>query len=189
MMTSAKVPVLVTPTLEGLGGYEDALARGWSPDPRRMGDAAYVEAELSDLRKDRIGYLDKILGHPTPGQAPSPTALINHALWISDGEFAGKADLRYVPATGAVPDSVPGHVGYSVVPWKQGRGYATAALRALMELAGAKGLRELQILCNVENVASKVVIERVGGEVVHVGAHASDRAEQEKIYYRVRLFG
>ena len=187
MTGPAKAPDIVMPTLEALGGYEDALARGWSPDPRRMGDAAYVEAELAALRKDRAGYLDRILNHPAPAYNASPTEPVNHALLISDGEFAGKADLRYVPTTGTVPDGVPGHVGYSVVPWKQGRGYATAALRALMELARSKGLRELQILCNVENLGSRVVIERVGGEVERVGPHPSDRAEQEKIYYRVRL--
>lgn len=180
MTTPATDPVLVTPTLEGLGGYENALERGWSPDPRRMGDAAYIAAELEALRRDRAGYLQGIIGHPTP-------TLINHALWIWDGEFSGKADLRYVPDTGAVPDNVPGHVGYTVVPWKQGRGYATAALRGLMEVARGKGIRELLILCNVENGASKAVVEKVGGEVERVGAHSSDRAEQVKVYYRVRV--
>lgn len=145
-----------------------------------MGDAAYIAAELGKLRRNRAGYLQGVIGRPTP-------TLINHALWITDGEFASKADLRYVPDTGAVPDNVPGHVGYSVVPWKQGRGYATAALRALMELARDKGLGELQILCNVENVASRAVVEKVGGVVERIGPHPSDRLEQVKVYYRVRV--
>lgn len=152
-----------------------------------MGDAAYIAAELAALRRDRAGYLRSILGHSAPGQTADPTALINHAFWIWDGEFAGKADLRYLPATGGVPDSVPGHAGYTVVPWKQGRGYATAALRELMELAGSKGLKELQILCNVENAASRAVIEKVGGVVECMGPHPSDRPEQMKVYYRVRV--
>ena len=44
MTTSATIPAHVTPTLEVLNGYEDALARGWSPDPRRMGElpATYI---------------------------------------------------------------------------------------------------------------------------------------------------
>lgn len=189
MTTPAQIPVLVMPTLEGLGGYEAALARGWSPDPRRMGDAGYVEAELRDLREDRARYLDKILGRPEPGQSPAPMPLTNHALWIWDGEFAGKVDLRYVPAAVAVPEDVPGHVGYSVVPWKQGRGYATAALKAVVGLARNKGLAELQILCNVENLASKAVIERAGGELYHHGPHPSDRPDQQKLYYRIRLVG
>ncbi len=187
MTTSAKTPVLMMPTLEGLGGYEDALARGWSPDPRRVEDAAYIAAELGDLRRNRARYLGKILGHAASGRPTDPRALINHAFWIWDGAFAGKADLRFVPATGDVPDSVPGHVGYSVVPWKQGRGYATAALRALMEIAREKGLRELQILCNVENLGSRMVIEKMGGAVDFMGPHPSDRLEQVKVYYRVKV--
>lgn len=187
MTTLATTPVLVTPTLDALGGYEDALMRGWAPDPRRTGDAAYIAAELEALRADRAGYLNRLLTFPAPAEGATPTEPVNLALWISDGAFAGKADLRLVPATGAVPDGVPGHVGYSIVPWKQGRGYATAALRAVMELARAKGLKDLQILCNVENTASRLVIERVGGEVEYVGPHASDRPEQRKMYYRVRV--
>ncbi|MCM5557434.1 GNAT family N-acetyltransferase [Pleomorphomonas sp. JP5] len=180
-------PVLVRPTLDALGGYEDALTRGWAPDPRRTGDAAYIAAELDALRADRAGYLDRLLTFPAPAESALPTTEVNHALWISDGEFAGKADLRFVPATGAVPYGVPGHVGYSIVPWKQGRGYATAALRALMAFAKTKGLTELQILCNVENLASRAVVEKVGGEVQQVGPHPSDRPEQMKVYYRVRV--
>ena len=187
MTALATTPVLVTPTLDALGGFEDALMRGWAPDPRRTGDAAYIAAELDALRADRAGYLDRLLTFPAPAESVSPTTPVNHALWISDGAFAGKADLRFVPATGAVPDGVPGHVGYSIVPWKQGRGYATGALRALMAFARAKGLTELQILCNVENTASRSVVEKVGGEVEHVGPHASDRPEQRKMYYRVRV--
>ncbi len=187
MTILATNPVLVRPTLDAFGGYEDALMRGWAPDPRRTGDAAYVAAELDALRADRAGYLDRLLTFPAPAESDSPTTPVNHALWISDGEFAGKADLRFVPATGAVPDGVPGHVGYSIVPWKQGRGYATAALRALMAFARAKGLTGLQILCNVENTASRTVVEKVGGEVEHVGTHPSDRPEQMKVYYRGRV--
>lgn len=187
MIKPATPPVLVTPTLDALDGYEDALERGWAPDPRRVGDAAYVAAELDALRTDRAGYLDRLLTDPAPARNPSPTALVNHAFWISDGEFAGKADLRYIPATGAVPDGIPGHVGFSVVPWKQGKGYATAALRALMEFARTKRLKTLHILCNPENMASRMVIERAGGKVYHVGPHPSDSPRQMKIHYRVRL--
>ncbi len=100
---------------------------------------------------------------------------------------AGEVGLRYVPATGDMPDSVPGHVGYTVAPWMQGRGYATAALRALMKFAKGKRLKTLHILCNPENLGSRVVIERVGGKVYHIGPHPSDQPRQMKIYYRVRL--
>ncbi|WP_245586689.1 GNAT family N-acetyltransferase [Pleomorphomonas oryzae] len=72
-------------------------------------------------------------------------------------------------------------MGYSVVPWKQGRGYATAALRALMELARAKGLGELQILCNVENLASRTVIERGRGSGFHGAASVGSAGAGEGV--------
>ncbi len=115
-------PILVMPDLEKLSGYEAALAKGWSPDPRRIGDTGFIEAELQDLRNDPAAYLDKLMGrHASAGQQIGDTAmaLTNHTFWIWDGEFCGRIDLRYLPVTWTVPASIPGHVGYSVVPWNR----------------------------------------------------------------------
>ncbi|MEK1899970.1 MAG: GNAT family N-acetyltransferase [Rhizobium sp.] len=183
-------PILVMPDLEKLSGYEAALAKGWSPDPRRIGDTGFIEAELQDLRNDPAAYLDKLMGrHASAGQQIGDTAmaLTNHTFWIWDGEFCGRIDLRYLPVTWTVPDGIPGHVGYSVVPWKQGRGYATAALDALLQFAKSRGLSELDILCNEENVISRAVIERVGGQLVRRAPHPSDRPEQQKLFFKVPL--
>ncbi|GAA3107690.1 hypothetical protein GCM10010520_60410 [Rhizobium viscosum] len=54
--------ILVAPDLEKLSGYEAALAKGWSPDPRRIGDTGFIEAELKDLRNDPSRYFDKPMG-------------------------------------------------------------------------------------------------------------------------------
>ncbi len=183
-------PILVMPDLEKHSGYEAAQAKGWSPDPRRIGDTAFIEAELRDLRHDPPAYLDRLMGRQTSsGQQISDTAvaLTNHTFWIWDGEFCGKIDLRYIPVTWTVPDGIPGHVGYSVVPWKQGRGYATAALAALLQFAKSRGLSEIDILCNEENVISRAVIERVGGKLVRRASHPSDRPEQQKLFFKILL--
>jgi len=39
----------------------------------------------------------------------------------------------------------------------------------------------------VENLASRTVVGRVGGEVERVETHPSDRPEQWKVYYRMRV--
>ena len=56
--------------------------------------------------------------------------------WMWDGEFCGVIGFRWQPGTEALPPTCLGHIGYAVVPWKRGRGYATAALLALGPLAG-----------------------------------------------------
>jgi len=86
--------------------------------------------------------------------------------WIWDGEFCGRIGFRWQPGTEALPPTCLGHIGYSVVPWKRGRGYATQALRQLLQDVKAEGLRYVELTTGVGNVPSQRVIEANGG-VVH----------------------
>ena len=56
-----------------------------------------------------------------------------------------------------------GHVGYTVVPWKQGRGYATEALRQILPVARAEGFARVLLTCDDDNEASRKVIRANGG--------------------------
>lgn len=71
--------------------------------------------------------------------------------------------LRFQPGTEELPPYCLGHIGYSVVPWKQRRGYATAALGLLLPIAKAEGLERVLITCKDTNLASRKVIEANGG--------------------------
>ncbi|OWV77620.1 acetyltransferase [Rhizobium sp. R634] len=176
--------ILLPPDSENLSAFEAALAAGWSPDPRRAGDEAYVSSELQRLRRDRSRFLNDLIDRDKkPGSEP---ALITHLFWIWDGEFCGTISLRFQPGTEELPPEVSGHVGYSVVPWKQGNGHATAALRLLLDVAEKQNLTSLVILCNEDNDASRRVIERNGGQLFRRGPHLSDRPQQIKLYFRLR---
>ncbi|PDS77928.1 GNAT family N-acetyltransferase [Rhizobium sp. L43] len=174
--------VLLPPDQENLSGFEAALAAGWSPDPRRAGDAAYIRGELQRLRQDRSRFLDDLIadGRRRAGSASPP--LTTRLFWISDGEFCGSISLRFQPGTEELPPDVSGHLGYSVVPWKQRNGHATTALTLLLAVAAEEGLDRLTILCNY-NHASRRVIERNGGELFMRGPHSSDRPDQIKLYF------
>ncbi|NNH64254.1 MULTISPECIES: hypothetical protein [Rhizobium] len=79
--------VLLPPDLENLSGLEAALAAGWSPDPRRAGDEAYVHGELQRLRQDRSRFLDDFIpdGKWRAGSGSPP--LSTRLFWIWDGEL------------------------------------------------------------------------------------------------------
>jgi predicted acetyltransferase len=61
---------------------------------------------------------------------------------------------------------VLGHIGYAVVRWKRGRGYATQALREILLEAKAVGLGRVEITTDPDNTASQRVIERNGGKYI-----------------------
>ena len=53
---------------------------------------------------------------PDGSQVPR---LPGYRRWMWDGEFCGSIGFRWQPGTSALPPYVLGHIGYSVVPWKQ----------------------------------------------------------------------
>ncbi len=156
---------LVEPSLDRLPGYLDAVRRGWTGDRILFGspEALFALAEqdpqlVLDRLQDRA--TDGLLYYPDGTTAPRLPALFR---WMWDDEFVGNIDLRWGWDGGALPDHVPGHIGYGTVEWKRGRGYATKALALLLELAPAEGLTAVDLVTAADNVASQRVIERNGG--------------------------
>ncbi len=160
---------LVRPTAEHLSSYTAALERGWAPDNKRATAAA---EELAKIQADPQAFLAGL--EDLEGKGP-PVTLPNGRLvhripsfrrWIWDGEFAGSLVFRWQHGTTALPAYVQGHIGYAVVPWKQGQGYAKAALKLLLKEAVVSGLPFAEALTGPDNVASQRVMEAAGG-VLH----------------------
>lgn len=59
-----------------------------------------------------------------------------------------------------------GHIGYAVVPWKRGRGYATQALGLMLGEARREGLPYVELTTDPDNEASQKVIRANGGLLV-----------------------
>lgn len=156
---------LVTPCLELLPSYTAALETDWSPN-----NIKNVSAEqLAAIRKDEGAFLDELLQQGGTITLPDGTTALKlpfRVRWMSDGEFCGHIALRWQPGSDALPPYVLGHIGYAVVPWKRGRGYATRALQLMLDEAREVGLTRLEITTDPENVASRRAIEANGGELV-----------------------
>ena len=126
---------LVWPSRDYLPGYVSALERGWSPDNMRGEPAA--QEELEQIAADADAFLASLVDKEARGEPitlPDGTTvprLPGYRRWLWDGEFCGTIWLRWQRGTEALPPYCLGHIGYAVVPWKQGRGYATRALREI----------------------------------------------------------
>lgn len=160
-MTSESRLSLAIPDEQRLPHYIAALERGWSPNNTR--DVSVEQIELYHESPERLVYeLTRQDGMIVVGGRHVPR-LPNRVFWLWDGEFCGTINLRFIAGTEALPAYVSGHVGYAVVPWKQRRGYATAALGMILPVARAVGLKRVLVTCDATNEASRKVILANGG--------------------------
>lgn len=165
----AAVVELRWPSVEMVDSYAAALATGWSPETFRP-EAS--DEELAAIVQDREAFVASMVDRAAAGppfRQPDGTLtprIPGYRKWMWDGEFAGSINLRWRPGTNALPEQVLGHIGYSVVPWKRRRGYATCAVGMILADAATEGLTEVEITTDEDNVGSRRVIERNGGELV-----------------------
>lgn len=152
------VPELVRPTvdvheswLEAVGepGYEPR----WADDlqladmVRPEGFAAYVRRQIDDERED---------APRSRGMVPS-----TH-LWYIDGPlFLGRLSIRH-HLTPWLRD-YGGHIGYDVRPSARRRGHGTEMLRQALPIAHDLRIDPALVTCDVDNLASRRVIEANGG--------------------------
>jgi predicted acetyltransferase len=81
--------------------------------------------------------------------------------WVDGAEFLGRISIRH-HLTEALRQ-VGGHIGYDIRPTARRRGHATAMLRAALPVAARLGIDPALVTCDVDNVASRRVIEANGG--------------------------
>lgn len=183
--------ILVWPSRDYLPGYIAALERGWAADNLRMEAAA--REELARIAADPDAFLAGLVDREARGDPivlPDGSAvprLPGYNRWIWDGEFCGSIGFRWQPGTEALPSYCLGHIGYGVVPWKRGRGYATRALRELLPEARATGLRYVELMTGADNVVSQRVIEASGGVLVEEFVTLPSLGSRRERRYRVML--
>ena len=158
------------PDAQMLPSYIDALERGWAPS--NVDSENRRRDSLERISRDQAAFLAEFVD----GEASGPPIVLpdgteiarlpDIARWMWDGEFCGLINLRWQPGTSALPEHTLGHVGYTVVPWKRGRGYATRALIGMLDHAREQGLEWIDLTTRAANTPSWRVIEKAGGRLV-----------------------
>ena len=170
---------LLVPALPELDQYAAALRRGgfWADNIRREASA---REELAKIDADPAAFVasledrDAKAGPITLPDGSQVERLRSFRRWMwddghgggDDGAFCGQIGFRWQPGTSALPPYVLGHIGYGVVPWKRGRGYATHALALLLPEARRQGLDQVELTTDTDNIPSQKVITNNGGILV-----------------------
>lgn len=182
---------LVRPADAHLPAYVAALRCGWSADNLRGAEAA--RDELLEIERDPARFL---AGRHDPEARGDPITLPDgtrvaripgYIRWMWDGEFCGSIGLRWLPGTNDLPAHVLGHIGYAVVPWKRGRGYAKAALQALLPEARALGLEYVEMTTDADNAASQRVMLANGAVLIEPFRKPAQYGGKEGLRFRIYL--
>jgi predicted acetyltransferase len=181
---------LVWPARRYLPGYIHALQQGWSPDNLRPEAAQEHLAQIAQNADDFICRQVDREARGAPITLPDGSTvprLPGFALWIWDGEFCGSVGFRWQPGTTELPPYCLGHAGYSVVPWKRRRGYATRALHLLLPYARGEGLPYIELTTDADNLASQRVIEANGGTLIERFHKVAAHGGAESCRFRISL--
>jgi predicted acetyltransferase len=112
----------------------------------------------------------------------SPTQTETYNI-IVNRQVVGMCQLRRKPTKSEdMPDNFESHIYYEISSEFRNKGYASEALRQILERAKDFGLEEVIITVANDNEASKKVILKNGGELVEKA-----RAKDGKIYEKYKL--
>lgn len=165
----------------------------WAGDTVCEAGLAVMQEELERIAANPDAFLASLVdkeGTGDPITLPDGTTvprLPGYRRWLWDGEFCGSIGLRWQRGTEALPPHCLGHIGYAVVPWKRGRGYATRALREVLREAKSEGLRYVEITTAPDNMASQRVIQANGGVFVEGFVTPTVLGGRRELRYRVHL--
>jgi predicted acetyltransferase len=182
---------VVWPAIEYLDSYAAALRRGWGADNTRPVESA--REELVKIEHDRKQFVESLadieargakITLPDGSQVPR---LPGYRKWLWDGEFCGSIGFRWQAGTEELPEYCLGHIGYSVVPWKRRKGYATQALRQLVSDAKKLGLKYVVLTTQPENEASQKVILANGGVFIERFIESAQYGSIPGYRYRIVL--
>lgn len=182
---------LVRPTLEQVPSYLAARDRGFTFDMNTDPDA--VAAFTQQIKDDPAAFIETVEDLEPAGRTvilpdgSEVPRLPQYTRWMWDGEFAGVITFRWQPGTTDLPPTCHGHIGYAVVEWKQRRGYATRALREILDIPRREGLSFVDITTKPDNLASAQVMLRNGAVFVDTYTMPDSQGAGTLNRYRITL--
>lgn len=161
-------PALAPPATDVHTSFLKAMAEFVAEGRGGRDDTSMIGAEIREFgtqwhRPDVFaGYTARLCADALeetprqPGRVPCTTLW-----WVSGEEYLGRLAIRHRLTPWLL--EYGGHIGYDVRPTARRQGHATAMLRAALPFAHDLGIESALITCDLDNIASRKVIEMNGG--------------------------
>jgi predicted acetyltransferase len=143
---------------------DEFRAEGRGSDDDRTIIGGYARDQDADVASDEaFGRFVSTVRANRLEETPRPAGYVpgTELWWVDGDEYLGRIGIRHRLTPTLL--EVGGHIGYDVRPSARRRGHATEMLRQALAVAHELGIDPALITCDLDNVASRSVIERNGG--------------------------
>lgn len=115
-----------------------------------------------DPHGDFARYVEKLANWAAGIDVPERFVPNSFLVGVVEGIVVGRLSLRH--RLNESLRAFGGHIGYGVVPSQRRKGYAGDMLRQALPLCRQLGIERALISCDIDNQASRKVIESAGGQ-------------------------
>jgi predicted acetyltransferase len=145
---------------------------------RKINDEHYFNKYKKALENFQ-DYLNDLHNY-SKGKGLAQGEIGTSTFWLIDKkEIVGVVRIRHKEVECA------GHIGYDISPDCRNRGYGFQILKLALEKAIKIGIEEVILTCNIDNLASKKIIEKNNGKLLGT---IFDEEENEYLYkYSITL--
>ncbi len=111
-------------------------------------------------------WLNSVYNYENSINLPDDHVGASQFLIMHDNEIIGFINIRH--NLNKYLRELGGHIGYSILPDKRKKGYATIALKLALKECTKLNIKDVLITCDDNNIASYKTIEKCGGSLENI---------------------
>jgi len=151
---------LVQPSAEYKNSFIEAV-REYKGEAETEPTRSYRNLSIEELEKNFEAFVERERSHAEGRNQPQEYVPQTEFWLVDEGKYIGRVSVRARLNEHLL--QIGGHIGYNIRPSERGKGYGKKILELALRKAKEIGIEKVRITCDVDNVASRKIIEKNGG--------------------------